>query len=269
MLEMKPLSDKLALGISVLLLTVAIASTANAAPFALYTFEGNAQDVSGNGYHGVLGPIPPTITGSGYEGSAYQFGSGGLDTYITLPININPGVMPALTMGLWANADIADATIRGILSHDNGLFDRTLDVDTRNCAIAPCWSAFNGSGVVSSGITVIPGQWVFLAVRYDQAGNTVVLNVDGAQFISAGTLGTGFSVTTIGRNPGYDLPFMGRIDNVFFFDDVLSDARLEEIRLGGSQAILESTQIPEPGAFGLVAAGLLALVFARRCRRQA
>jgi|MudIll2142460700_1097286.scaffolds.fasta_scaffold225297_1 hypothetical protein len=234
-----------------------------------YPFEGNILDSSGLGNHGTFGPTAPSLTASGYEGAAYQFGLGGANTYLTVPININPSAMPALTMGAWVNAAIADSVIRGIVSHDDGGFDRSLGVDTRGtCASLPCWSAFRQGTVLSSNITVQTGQWVFLAVRYDQVGKTVTLNVDGAQFQQTNqTLGSSArTITTIGRNPGYDSPFVGAIDNVFFFNEVLSDSQVNAIRVGGANAILSTAAVPEPGTVVLFGIGLAALMaFRRRC----
>jgi hypothetical protein len=54
------------------------------------------------------------------------------------------------------------------------------------------------------------------------------------------------------------------IDNVFVFDEYLLDARLQEIRLGGSAAI---TGVPEPATFGLIGVSQ-AGVFVLRRRQQ-
>jgi hypothetical protein len=248
------------------LLALVLTLPASPAVIGLYTFEGNANDVSGNANHGTLSLVAPTITASGYEGSAYQFGSGGANNFITVPIDINATALTAVTVGAWVNADSAGALIRGIISHDTGGFDRTLDVDTRGCSTDPCWSAFTGSGVLSSEVQVTTGEWVFLAVRYNAADGGVSLTVNGVNVgITGAYPGTGHVVTTIGRNPNFDLPFQGRIDNVFFFDEWLSDTRIQEIRRGGVDAILNQpdAQVPEPPTFWLVVIGGAAFVLSR------
>ena len=113
---------------------------AQAGLIAYYTFEGNANDVTGNGFDGSFSAVAPTLTASGFQGSAYQFGSGGSNTFVRIPLDINPLPLPQVTFGAWVNADVADAVIRGIISHDTGDFDRTLDVQPAEVASVGAFS---------------------------------------------------------------------------------------------------------------------------------
>ena len=224
-----------------------------------YTFEGNARDVSGNGNHATFNGA--TLTASGFEGQAYDF-TGTSTSHIVLPININASSKSLLTMGAWVHADTATG-LRGILSQDNGGFDRALGIDNRGgCSGSWCFGAFTGSGVIA-GPVASTSQWVFLAVRYNQGTGAVRLNVNTTQTSAVGTAGPGVTNLTVGRNPSFSEFFDGRIDNVFVYDEFLSDARIEEIRTGGAAAI---SGVPEPATFGLIGASL-AGVFLRRRRR--
>ena len=231
---------------------------------AFYTFEGNADDVSGNGNNGIVSGAIPTI--SGFEGSAYQFD--GLNDFIELSIDVNPSVLPQLTWGAWVNADANDG-VRQVLSHDNGLFDRSLGMDFRAGGGSPSdWSSFTGSnidtsgGILSSGVDVTIGNWVFLAAVYDEVTATVHLHVDGLVVTALDSeFGSSHNALRIGSNPlsdGIEF-FAGQIDNVFIYDEALSASRIEEIRAGGAEAILVPVQ--EPISLALIVLGLAGLGF--------
>ncbi len=210
---------------------------AKAELMGFYPFEGNAQDVSGRGHHGqVNGAV---LVSDGYEGQAYRFN--GEDSHIELPIDINPSAMPRLTMGAWVNADVAMG-IRAILSHDNGGFDRTLNIDFRGEGTTDHrFSAFAGetTGVIAAGADPAPtDEWVFVAVRYDAPASRVTLDVGSDRTSVMGDPGSGESTMRIGSNPGFGEFFQGRIDSVFIFSEVLSDEAIDAIREGGSAAIL-------------------------------
>ena len=205
---------------------------------AFYTFDdGTARDVSGNGNNGTLSPDPPNFIASGYQGRAFSYESA-RNNFITIPVNINPVVMPQITMGGWFNASATTDVIRGLISHDDGRYDRTLDIDFRGSSDHFTWSAFTGSGVIG-GSPVAPNRWTFVAMRQDQNTGRLVLDVDGEHFTATRVFfGSGLDTTTIGRNPSFDIPFYGRIDNVFIFSSVLSDAQISDIRANGAKSSL-------------------------------
>ncbi len=203
-------------------------ATLDSSILAYYTFDaGTAVDDSSHGRSGTFSVSPPTAIGDGYQGGAFEFGASGTNTFITIPLDINPAALPGLTMGAWVRPRDVSGVIRGILSNDNGGFDRNLDLDTRGGS-GLRYSAFTGSGVLG-GPPAVANTWVFLAVRYDDTAGTVRLDVDSARFSVGGRPGAGNSQTTIGRNPNFDSPFIGSIDNVFFFNRVLSDSELDVV----------------------------------------
>ena len=202
---------------------------------ALYTFEGNSQDVSGHGRNGTVSGA--TLTSQGYQGSAYTFN--GSSDYIGVPLNINPSVLPKLTMGAWVNAT-SNSPVRQIISHDNGGYDRGIGIDYRGGGNPSNWSAFTGSGVLG-GSPVVTNQWVFVAVVYDQAARTETLYVNGTAYSATNVQeGEGWSTLRIGSNPSYGEYFQGTIDNVFFYGDTMTAAQIASIGTSGAPALTGS-----------------------------
>jgi hypothetical protein len=230
---------------------------------AIYTFDNPGAlfaDSSGHGNNGTPGPSAPTYTPNGYSNGGAQF-TAASNQYFTAPININPSVLPNLSMGGWFNASNANATIRGLISADDGGFDRTIDIDTRNGGVQ--WSAFNGNGVVSGG-SVTAGTWNYVAVSYSQSTHSMILDVNG-NIITAITNFDSTETTnvTIGRNPNFDTPFDGQMDNVFLSNDALTAQQLENIREFGFPSAA-----PEPASLSLALIGLAGVAIYTRRRRR-
>jgi hypothetical protein len=194
---------------------------------AYYPFDGDARDYSGNGNDGTNHGA--TFV-SGISGQALRFD--GTDDYVSAPVNINPDVMPQMTMAAWVRAD--DDSGMTLISHDNGGFDRTIDIDYRGGGWG--WSAFSGSGGVLGYYPVTIGQWVFIAAVYDQEASTVKLYVNDALYEETGSLASGWDYVNIGKNPSFGAYFYGTIDEVRIYNYALSAAEI--------QALYESVSIP-------------------------
>ena len=197
---------------------------------ALYTFEGDARDVTGGGHDGSVSGASIDV---GYEGSGFRFD--GINDFIELPLNINASLHPQLTMGAWVKVDNS-LPIRQVLSQTDGCFDRSIGIDSRGDASG--WSAFSGTGEVLGAQPVSIGKWTFIAAVYDQTANLVTFYVDDKKLSEAGTLDDGFSTVRIGASPIFGEYLAGTVDNVFFFADALTDAQIQSIRSGGAGAVL-------------------------------
>lgn len=199
---------------------------------AYYPFNGNANDESGNGKDGVVAGPVLIDDRNGKNISAYAFD--GFDDIITIPVNINPDVLPQATITVWARVDV-DTDFNVVISHDkvdSRGFDRSITVDNRGGGKG--WSVFSGTGSVLGFEPVNAGVWVFLAAVYDQAAGTVKLFVNNKKFEKAGTLFSGYDTTTIGANPGYSPLanagyFNGAIDDVRIYNRALTQSEIQEI----------------------------------------
>lgn len=175
----------------------------------------------------------------GYKGQALSFD--GLDDYVFAPANINPDVMPQMTMLAWAqsNSD-SDGTV---ISCDDGGYDRTIKIDSRGGGIG--WSAFSGSKGVLGYSPVTIGEWTFVAAVYDQDAETVKLYVNGAVIKEGeGMLESGLDYIHIGSNPSYGRYFSGTIDEVRIYNCTLSAEEIKALYAG--EELLTPTQTPEP-----------------------
>jgi hypothetical protein len=211
----------------ILIISFAITGSASGALVAYYPFDANANDASGNGNNATVNGATLTTDKFGNKNGAYLFD--GANDYITAPVDINPSTMPQMTIVAWARADNG-SPFKQVVSHDNGGYDRSLDIDSRGGGTG--WSAFCGSGGVSGFHPITLGEWVFLAVVYDQNAGTVQLRVNDTTYEKAGVLGSGYSTFLIGSNPRYGEYFKGAIDEVRIYDHALSDSEITALFMG-------------------------------------
>jgi hypothetical protein len=242
---------------------------------ALYQFEdGDARDTSGNSNDGT------TAAGISYVNDATRgavaqserdVGLSGIDT----GLNINPGVMPNLTMGGWfKRTGPSPWTISPtMMSHDDGFYDRELSFDSRLGFGGPGGSADysltayggSGTGVVNSGVVPLDDQWFHAAVSYD--GASVRLYLGGVEIATGNdTTDSGSSGNTLwlGTNPGFNEDFLGLMDDVFVYDRTLAADEILDIAENGFD---RASGVPLPTSLSLLLAGLGGLSLSRRKRR--
>ncbi len=194
-----------------------------------WPFDGNTLDLAG-GAHGTFIGSPAYVPGAAGDGLLFN----GVSDAVSAVVDINPAMLPAMTMGAWVRVN-NDTPIRQLISHDDGLYDRSLGIDDRGPG-GTGWSAFAGSsGVMGGSVAASIGQYMLVAVSYDQGANEAMLYVHGVAETSPTGMGAGFPFINIGRNPyqGGIEYFSGVIDEVFISDRALSVAELDQIRIGG------------------------------------
>ncbi|WP_425395985.1 LamG-like jellyroll fold domain-containing protein [Aeoliella sp.] len=223
-------------------------SLAGAQPIAWYNLDGNALDASGNGNHGL-------VTGT----LAFDAGVGGsqalnVDTSVTnfmdAAASTNPGFIPRATIGAWVQADSV-SQFAAILSGNSGSsqdLDPGLFIDTTTPPVGANYAARQGRNqlnpaeliLLQGDAAVASSDFVFVAAVYDNSAQTVRLHT-GANVVSGNTLftSTALDTTRLGSNPSLassNQAFDGSIDNVFFFNDALTDDEVQSIRTGGFAA---------------------------------
>ena len=209
-------------------------STGSAAELlGLYTFEGASprafDDVSGQGLH-PSNVGTGALDATGYEGQAASFS--GTHTPIEVPIDISPGTNPTLTIGAWVKPDGIGQ--RGVFGHDNGGWDRGLTAGGNS---GGNWRPVGGTEH-NSGLAVSVGAWQFVAVVYNGTTSAKFYADTNSVVIAPHSAGPGRGTLGIGGlNHLTTWRFDGLIDNFFIFDDALTDAEIEAIRVGGLTGI--------------------------------
>jgi len=210
---------------------------------ALYTFNGTLADASGNGRTAHDSGTPTYVTGAPFGGKAIVFNGLG-SAIVTAPLNISVAGLKQVTFGGWFKAASIATPQYGIVSNDDGDFDRSIDIDARDPGGGIKWSAFVG-GSVNGKVAVAVGKWVFVAVSFNQA----VLPGHYVLYVHSGSTTTtvsgtdhfdGNSVTTrvtIGKNPNFDHPFKGQAANVFFEHLILTPTQIANIIAHGPSAL--------------------------------
>jgi hypothetical protein len=196
-------------------------------PIAYYPLDGNANDISGSNFNGIMSGSPLATTNRwSASGTALNFD--GINDYINLPTSFD---FPNRTIIVWFNAAQIDATNNGnmIYSSDHGGIQYGLT--------AIILKKTNGSdslilGVGSNGrykAPVTTSQWYQVAI---------VRSTSSAKFYVNGVLlGSGNNPdrlhsadgpqnAIIGADRYYRSPFNGKIDDLRIYDVALSDAEI-------------------------------------------
>jgi len=198
---------------------------------AIYSFEGNVQDLSPSALHAVA--VNNVAFAAGYEGQAGDFN--GASSWADLPIDLGAMNHPRITFGAWVKTR-ATTGRRAILSHENGGYDRQIGLDDRWGTQAG-WSAQAGVGDqgVNSGI-VSTADWTFVAVTYDECSTTLYVN--DQLFTTTESTGGGTALARIGKSPVGNAYFNGLVDNLFVFHGALNATQIAAIRAGGLNEIM-------------------------------
>jgi hypothetical protein len=134
---------------------------------AYYPFNGNANDESGNGYHGTVVGATLTRDRMGNENSAYSFN--GTDNYISVPDEIFGPSIPEFTISCWIQLgeNMPDRTARRIYHKGTVNGDMSLFLSSDNLIVFQASEENQWKSVQSP----FQGQWVHIVGMYRRGQN--------------------------------------------------------------------------------------------------
>ena len=202
---------------------------------ALYEFEGNANDSSGNGLHGTLTGGATTDTDSERAGQVLILN--GSSAHVLVNDDVKLHISDEITVAAWVKpADTGEGEVwRTIISKFG-------EGDTRRnlylvffegdllVSLEPACRNWASTGGIPENI------WTYLTVTYDGSAVTVWLNGEYENSMSAsGTLLLGGNTYPlyIGKNEIWGEHYTGRLDDVCIYDYALLESEIAYLAGGG------------------------------------
>ncbi len=199
---------------------------------ARYDFDGTWKDVSGNNNH-----ASPDEVWRGRDAFTFERRGSALfdspSSQLRVPLNITPVRLPDMTFTAWIKRHahptrtIPRMSVFSNLDNREGRALRILeDPETRETAL----TLFLGSGETES-LPVDMDNWVFVAVTMSESGQTATIHAGGEQLTVSGTAPVGRNDFRLGHCPwDQRISFRGLMDDVRFYNRVLSDEEIRRIR---------------------------------------
>jgi len=196
---------------------------------------------TGNSISLNTGSITTTTTynvNAAISGGALNFD--GIDDYVNTNIDISPSAYSEFTFEAWVYPTrVNHATRQSVFSHDDCCYDRGIIILNGTAT----WTVFIG-GNYWEVANVDVNQWQHIAVVYDEVAKTAKFYKNGVEYIYGSP--TNFSNSTnpmwLGRNPGFNEPFEGSIDEVRVWSSARNQTEIVSTKddcLIGNEAGLE------------------------------
>jgi hypothetical protein len=194
---------------------------------ALYAFEGNAQDTSGNGFHGTATAVSYVAGKVGAQAAQFD----GSSSFVSIPSSVTGDFTVALWMKTtdtagsagaqwWAGRGVVDGEVSG------GAADWGTSVVSGKFVFGV--GSPGGDVSVTSSTSVNDGQWHHVAATRDTASGAMQVYVDGV------LRGSGVGPTGARTAPA-SLRIGGILTGVNFLNGTLDDVRLYDRVLSASE----------------------------------
>jgi hypothetical protein len=224
----------------------------------IYSFDGNANDLSGGGYHGNIFGATITADRFGRSSSAFYFNGSG--AYIR-----GGKILPdssSFTISAWIRPDSLKTA--GIF-YDSAYFTPGRDTTFHMFADGKMETQFSkisdpGPPYLVTPQVLVAGSWAHVVATSSATSTTIFINGSVVASQNTGSHNIGYhSDFYIGaENHGFNPEsfFHGAIDDVLFYDRMLSEP---EVAL-----LFQIQSIPEPSSLSLLLAGGAVVMAGRR-----
>jgi hypothetical protein len=251
---------------------------AQAALIAIYQFDETSGTTAADAIRGAGGD-GTLVVGAGDAGTKWVTGQiggaidlDGVNDYVHALDPVTSS-LNHFTISTWVNVD-ANSTWASFVKNWGGGGAFHFGLNATDGRVSDYLNDSGGLTVISPGVLTL-GSWQHVAVTFDGVADTHKLYINGSLVSTATgaavpatlnsgntTMGIGAklnpSLTTPTGDPGY---LNGKMDDLAFWDETLTDAQIQTIFTNGSNGI---GVIPEPSAALLGGLGLLALLRRRR-----
>ena len=190
-----------------------------------YSFTDKGKDDSGNRYDAEIDGVNRERDVSGEKNGSYRWNDE--DDNIKLPIDINIGTLPQVSLCAWVYP-LSYSGKNIIISNDDRGGDRKLFSTFRNRK--GIWACSDGKNGFIGKEPVIFRKWVFLVAVYNEKTKKASIYVDGVKTTGKTTMDMGADFTMIGANPCGNDEFEALIDEVRIYNRVLSEAEIDSLR---------------------------------------
>lgn len=230
---------------------------------AWWSFDGNADDLSGNANHGAVNGAVPTANRFGAPNQAYLFD--GTSSYIHVPSSPSlESPSSAFTVTAWVNSSgmslVGTSPFNPILvksdNSGNAFMYRFAISDNAGGFFAGTNNWTNNAGAATQ---LNLGEWYLLTITLDGDSAHAFRNgllVNSLPFVANMTLDN--RPLNIGRDvPGVTEVFNGSIDDIGIWNRALTSAEVEQLFLGGTVSQEEHSSVPVLRAVPNPSSGLL------------
>jgi len=200
---------------------------------AFYPFSGNADDVSGNGNHGIV--YNTLLTTDRFERTENAYSFNGIDAYIEIQNSASLVLGESLSMSAWIQLENTSSEFKLILRKGRlnaGGGDSSYAIYVRSYDELAFY--FSGSAGVheTTGIDLNDTDWYHVAATFDSIAQEVKLYVDGTVVYSQAETGIPTELDYpigIGQTNDPGQFFEGKIDELRIYDSALSEQKILEL----------------------------------------